>query len=195
MVMQTGFRVSLAVLAAGFALSTAGAASAQAVFPEGSAEQRQAMQALSWMDGEWVGEAKISMGPGRTVTHPHTERIGPMLGGSIRVIEGRSVNPDGSAAFNAFAVVSWDDAADRYMMRSYANGQAGDFPLEATADGFRWTTPAPGGEMRFVTTFKDSEWVEVGDFVMAGRDPMRVIELRLRRRGDTGWPAEGVVVP
>jgi len=193
--MQTGFRVSLVAFAACFALSIPAAASAQAVFPAGSAEQREAMQTLSWMDGEWVGEATVSMGPGRTMTHPHTERIGPMLGGSIRVIEGRTVNPDGSAAFNAFAVVSWDDETDRFMMRSYANGKAGDFPLEATAEGFSWTTPAPGGEMRFVTTFKDGEWTEVGDFVMPGRDPMRVIELRLRRRGDTGWPAEGVVVP
>src|SRR5690606_9193543 len=118
----TGFRVSLAAFAACFALSIPGAASAQAQQPAGTAEQRQAMQTLAWMDGEWVGEATISMGPGRTSTLPHTERIGPMLGGSIRVIEGRSVNPDGSAAFNAFAVVSWDDETDRYMMRSYANG-------------------------------------------------------------------------
>lgn len=191
--MQTRFRVSLMALAACFALPAP--ASAQALFPAGTEEQRQAMQTLSWMDGEWVGEATVSMGPGRTSTHPHTERIGPMLGGSIRVIEGRSVNEDGSAAFNAFAVVSWDDAADRFVMRSYANGQAADFPLEGSADGFRWTTPARGGEMRYVTTFKDGEWVEVGDFVMPGREPMRVIQMRLRRRGDTGWPAADPVVP
>lgn len=193
--MHTRFRVSLAAFAAAFALSMAGAAAAQAQLPSGSEAQRQAMQTLSWMDGEWVGEAKVSMGPGRTSTLPHTERIGPMLGGSIRVIEGRSVNPDGSAAFNAFAVVSWDDTNERYMMRSYANGQAGDFPLEASAEGFSWAVPAPGGEMRFVTTFRGGEWLEVGDFVMPGRDPMRVIELRLRRRGDTGWPAAGAIVP
>lgn len=191
--MKTGFRVSLVALAASLVLPVT--ASAQAMNPAGVAEQRAAMQTLSWMDGEWVGEATISMGPGRTETHPHTERIGPMLGGSIKVIEGRSSGEGGSVGFNAFAVVSWDDAADRYMMRSYANGQAGDFPLEATADGFRWTTPGRGGEMRYVTTFRDGEWVEQGDFVMPGREPMRVIELRLRRRGDTDWPAGDPVTP
>jgi hypothetical protein len=193
--MQSSSRISIMALLACAALAVPAAASAQAMLPTGTAEQRQAMQTLAWMDGEWVGEATVSMGPGNTSTHPHTERIGPMLGGSIKVIEGRSANDDGTAGFNAFAVVSSDDAADRYMMRSYANGQAGDFPLEATADGFRWTTPARGGEMRYVTTFKDGEWVEVGDFVMPGRDPMRVIELRLRRRGDTGWPAADPVTP
>lgn len=193
--MQSGFRISLLTLSACVALATASTASAQAVLPAGTEEQREAMKTLSWMDGEWVGEATIFMGPGQSQKHPHTERIGPMLGGSIKVIEGRSAGDGGTASFNAFAVVSWDDATDRYMMRSYANGQAGDFPMEATADGFRWTTPGRGGEMRFVTTFRDGEWVELGDFVMPGRDPMRVIELRLRRRGDTGWPAANPVVP
>ena len=188
-------RISMATLAACVALAAPAAALAQALQPAGTAEQRQAMQALAWMDGEWVGEATVSMGPGRTSTHAHTERIGPMLGGSIKVIEGRSTNDDGTVAFNAFAVVSWDDASDSYVMRSYANGQAADFPLQATADGFRWSTPGRGGEVRYVTTFRDGEWVETGDFVMPGRDPMRVIELRLRRRGDTGWPAADPVIP
>lgn len=188
-------RLTLAALAAGLTLAVSSAAVAQEMYPEGTAEQRAAMRTLSWMDGEWIGEATVSMGPGRTETHPHTERIGPMLGGSIKVIEGRSVNADGSPGFNAFAVVSWDDEADRYMMRSYANGQAGDFPLEATEDGFRWSTPGRGGEMRYVTTFRDGEWLEVGHFVMPGREPMKVIELRLRRRGDTTWPAGDPVTP
>src|SRR5690606_2653748 len=149
--MIKGSRISLNVLAACLALALPAAASAQTMQPAGTAEQRQAMQRLSWMDGEWIGQATVSMGPGQTSTHPHTERIGPMLGGSIKVIEGRTVGgPDGAPAFNAFAVVSWDDAADRYTMRSYANGQAGDFPLEPTADGFRWSTPARGGEMRYI---------------------------------------------
>lgn len=188
-------RISMMALAAGFLLAVPTLASAQTMQPAGTAEQRDAMQTLAWMDGEWVGEATVSMGPGGTSTHPHTERIGPMLGGSIKVIEGRSTNDDGTVAFNAFAVVSWDDATDSYVMRSYANGQAADFPLEATADGFRWTIPNRGGEMRYVTVFRDGQWIETGDFVMPGRDPMRVIELRLRRRGDTGWPAADPVIP
>lgn len=193
--MSRGSMNSVAALAAGFLFAAPAAASAQTMQPAGTEEQRQAMQTLAWMDGEWVGEATVSMGPDRTSTHPHTERIGPMLGGSIKVIEGRSVNEDGTAAFNAFAVISWDDAADRYIMRSYANGQAADFPLEGTADGFRWSTSARGGEMRYVTMLQNGEWVETGHFVMPGRDPMKVLELRLRRRGDTDWPAGDPVAP
>lgn len=193
--MQTAFRNSLAAAAAILTIGLAAASAAQELRPAGAAEQREAMQRLSWMDGEWTGTASVYAGPGRTTSHSHTERIGPMLGGSIKVIEGRTTEADGTVSFNAFAVVSWDDATDAYTMRSYANGMAADFPLEATADGFKWTTPSRGGEMRYVTTFRDGEWVETGDFVMPGREPMRVIELRLRRRGDTDWPAADPVIP
>lgn len=176
------------------ALAGTAPALAQAVYPQGTLQQREAMKVLDWMDGEWVGEATILAGPGAPMTHPHTERIGPMLGGSIKVIEGRTANDEGGAAFNAFAVISWSEEGG-YVMRSYANGQAGDFPLTATPDGFSWTTPSRGGELRYVTTFRDGEWVEIGTFVMPDRPPMPVIELRLRRRGDTDWPAADPVLP
>jgi len=188
-------RTVLAASAAVFLLTAPTAQAQMTPQPAGTAEQREAMARLSWMDGEWVGTAETYAGPGSTRTHPHTERIGPMLGGSIKVIEGRSVGGDGAATFNAFAVISWDDARDRYVMRSYANGQAADFPFQLTPDGFAWAVQANGGEVRYVTSFRDGEWVEVGDFVMPGREPMRVVELRLRRRGDSTWPAAGAVVP
>ena len=88
--MFKGSRISMAALVAGFLLAVPVAASAQTMQPAGTAEQRQAMQTLAWMDGEWV---------------------------------------------------------------------------------------------------------ELGHFVMPGREPMHVIELRLRRRGDTGWPAADPVIP
>ncbi|CAN5206645.1 hypothetical protein BH10PSE1_BH10PSE1_23380 [soil metagenome] len=132
---------------------------------------------------------------GEVVRKAHTERIGPMLGGSIKVIEGRTPADAGQAAFNAFAVISWDQAGQRFMMRSYANGQAGDFPLTADETGFSWVIPAGPGEMRFHTTIVGNEWVETGDFVMTGRPATRSVELRLRRRGDTTWRAGDPVQP
>ncbi|RZJ05800.1 MAG: DUF1579 domain-containing protein [Brevundimonas sp.] len=194
--MNTGMRGLLTAAAAVLAIGVAAPALAQAPLPSGTQEQREAMQRLSWMDGEWAGTAAVYAGPDRTTTYRHTERIGPMVGGSVKVIEGRTTDDAGNVVFNAFAIVSWDDAADRYVMRSYANGDAGDFPLEVTADGFKWMTPSRGGSVDYVTTHTGDEWVETGDFVMeGGRPPMRVIELRLRRRGNTDWPAANPVAP
>ena len=193
--MNTGMRGTWMAVAAALAIGTAAPALAQELRPAGTQEQRDAMQRLSWMDGEWTGAAAVYAGPDRTVSHSHTERIGPMIGGSLKVIEGRTTEAHGSVSFNAFAVISWDDETDRYIMRSYANGQAGDFPLEVTPDGFKWTTPARGGFMEYVTVHSGDDWVETGDFVMEGRPPMRVIELRLHRRGDSDWPAANPVTP
>lgn len=171
------------------------AALAQAQHPTGTEEQREAMKRLAWMDGEWRGTATAMTGPGQTRTMPHTERIGTLLGGSIRVVEGHSYAEDGSTLFNAFAVISWDDQGDRFVMRSYANGQSNDYPLEADADGFRWTVTTARGQIRYDMKLVDGQWIETGDYVMEGRPPFRVIEMKLDRIGDSAWPAAGPVSP
>jgi hypothetical protein len=43
-----------------------------------------------------------------------TERIGPFLGGSTKVIEGCSYDDAGAARFNAFGIVSYDPATRSY---------------------------------------------------------------------------------
>lgn len=168
---------------------------AQQADPVAIAAQREAMATLDWMNGEWVGTAEIMTGAGQTRTLRHTERIGPMLDGTLKVIEGHSYEADGSTGFNAFAILSWDDEQDRYVMRSYAQGRVGDFPLEITPTGWSWSTPARGGEIQYVTVHTDGGWTETGDFIAPGREPMRVITLTLTRRGDSEWPAAGAVAP
>lgn len=189
-------RIHLAAAFAALSLACAAApVLAQQADPAVLAAQREAMADLDWMNGEWIGTVEIMTGVGQTRTLRHTERIGPMLDGAIKVIEGHSYESDGSTGFNAFAILSWDDAQDRYVMRSYAQGHAGDFPLEITPTGWKWSTPAPGGEIRYTTVHTDSGWTETGDFVAPGREPMRVVTLSLTRRGDSGWPAAGAVAP
>lgn len=188
--------VRLAAAFAALSLACAAApALAQQVDPAAVAAQREHMSRLDWMNGEWTGAAEVMVGMGQTRTLRHTERIGPMLDGVIKVIEGHSYEADGSTGFNAFAVLSWDDENDRYTMRSYVGGMAGDFPLEITPTGWRWSTPARGGEIRYETVHTPDSWTETGDFIMPGREPMRVITLRLTRKGDSDWPAAGAVAP
>lgn len=168
---------------------------AQQMDPAAVAAQRERMAALDWMDGEWAGTAEIMTAPGQYRTIRHTERVGPMLDGLVKVVEGHSYEPDGSTGFNALAILSWDATQNRYVMRSYTGGLAGDFPLEITPTGWRWSTPSRGGEMRYETVHEGDAWTEVGHYVMPGREPMRVITLSLTRRGDTDWPAAGAVSP
>lgn len=159
------------------------------------AAQREAMQRLSFMDGVWRGPAWTILPTGEKHTITQTERIGPFLGGSVKVIEGRGYEADGSVGFNAFGTVSYDPAKNAYTLHSYAQGQVGDFTLTPTADGCVWEIPAGPMTIRYTATIKDGAWREVGDRIMAGREPVRFFEMNLKRVGDTDWPAGGAVSP
>ena len=157
--------------------------------------QREAMQRLAFMDGVWRGPAWTILPSGEKHTITQTERIGPFLDGSVKVIEGRGYNPDGKVTFNAFGTVSYNPATRAYTLHSYAQGQVGDFVLTPTADGYVWEIPAGAMTIRYTAVIKDGAWREVGDRVMPGKEPVRFFEMNLKRIGDTDWPAGGAVTP
>jgi hypothetical protein len=158
------------------------------------AAQRAAMARLAVLDGVWRGPAGTVLENGQTHKITQTERIGPFLDGSVKVIEGRGYDAEGKVTFNAFGTVSYDVAKKAYTMHSYAQGNAGDFPLTPTADGFVWEVPAgPSAIIRYTATIKDGLWREVGDRIVSGKEPARFFEMNLKRVGDTDWPAAGAI--
>lgn len=159
------------------------------------AAQREALAKLAFLDGTWRGTARTLLPDGTWHEFTQTERVGPMLDGGVRVIEGRGYEADGSVYFNAFAVVSYDVGKQAYQLRSYARGFVGDFELRLTDDGFAWTIPAGPMTMEYRATVQDGVWREVGDRVIPGQEPVRFIEMEMRRTGDTDWPAAGAVGP
>ena len=124
-----------------------------------------------------------------------TERIGPFLDGSVKVLEGRGYNADGTVGFNAFGVISYQPGQQTYTLRSYALGYAGDFVLTPTSDGYVWQIPAGPMTIRYTATIKNGTWREVGDRIAPGKDPVRFFEMNLKRVGDTKWPGDGAVSP
>jgi hypothetical protein len=176
----------------------AGMASAAGQQPDTAAllaSQTEALKAFAMLDGVWRGPATVTEPGGKRVTFVQTERIGPFLGGSVKVIEGRGYDDDGGVRFNAFGIVSYDSATRSYSLHSHAQGRVGDFAFMPTGDGYRWEIPLPSGNLRYVATVRDGELREVGDLTLDGREPVRVFEMRLKRIGDTDWPAAGAVSP
>jgi hypothetical protein len=159
------------------------------------ARQQAAMKALSWMDGVWRGPAMTTRPGGQKLTVTQTERSGPLLGGAVHVVEGRGYNADGSTGFNALGIISYDPDKDAYSMRSYAMGQAGDFPLTVTPNGAIWTIAAGPATIRYTITAKDGVWHEVGERVVEGQPPVQFFEMTLKRIGDSSWPAAGAIPP
>jgi hypothetical protein len=159
------------------------------------AAQREAMAALNAMNGVWRGTAWTLLPSGEKRSLVQTERIGPMLDGTVKVIEGRGYEADGKLAFNAFGVVSFNPATRAYSFRSHALGQSGDFTFAPTADGYTWEIPAGPSTIRYTAVIKDGTLREVGDRITPGREPMRFFEMTLQRVGDSDWPAAGAIGP
>jgi hypothetical protein len=157
------------------------------------AAQRQAMAPLARMDGVWRGPAwSVTQAGRRELTQ--TERIGTFLDGSVRVIEGRGYNADGSVGFNALGIISFNQATNSYTISSWAQGRNGVFPFRVTADGYEWEVPAgPGISIRYTATVTADTLREVGYLVRGEAPPMQIFEMNLRRVGSTDWPGAGAV--
>ena len=157
--------------------------------------QKEAMAPLDLMNGVWRGTAWTMLPSGEKHTVTHTERVGPFLDGSVKVMEGRSYNADGSVPFNAFGTISFDPSTKVYTMHSYAMGHVGDFPLTLSESGFSWEMKMGPATMRYTAVIKDGKWNEIGERIVPGKDPVRVLEMNLERVGDTDWPSSGAIPP
>lgn len=187
-------RILLAAVAATVCLAAAPAL-AQSNPAEMISAQTEAMKALSEMDGVWRGPA-WTVDPATRTRHEvtQTERIGTFLGGSVRVVEGRGYNADGTVGFNALGVISYDPAKKTYAMSSWAQGRSGVFPLTPTADGYVWTTPGgPNATIRYTAVIQGDTWREIGEYVVEGQPPRQFFEMNLKRVGDSDWPAGGAI--
>ena len=157
------------------------------------AAQKEAMAPLAYMDGVWRGPAWTILASGERHEVTQTERIGPFLDGSVKVIEGRGYDASGKVSFNAFGTISYNPANKVYTLHSYAQGNVGDFVLKLTPDGYVWEIPAGPMTIRYTAMIKNGTWREVGDRVVPDKDPVRFFEMNLKRVGDTTWPAGGAV--
>ena len=157
--------------------------------------QRDAMKQLAFMDGVWKGPAWSMLPTGEKHHITQTERIGTFLDGTVRVIEGRGYEPDGTVAFNALGIISYDAGKKAFSMRSYAMGRSGDYVVTPTENGFSWEIPAGPMTIRYTAVIEDGTWHETGDRVMVEQEPVRFFEMTLSRIGDSTWPAGGAVPP
>lgn len=151
------------------------------------------MQPFKDMAGIWRGKATVTSPAGQHHTITQTERVGPFLGGSVMVMEGRGYGPRGQVQFNALGIISYAPARKTYTMRAYAKGHAGNFALKPTSDGFTWTIHAGPVTMSYKATIKDGTWHEVGTRTLPHNKPTKFFEMTLHRTGSTDWPAAGAV--
>ena len=158
------------------------------------AAQREAMKPLAWMQGRWSGEA-LATTPAGQHKLLQTERAGPMLGGTVMVVEGKGFDPVSKAeGFNAMGIISYDPTAKAYTFTRFAQGRRGVFPMEVTVDGFAWSIPAGPMKLRYVATYAAGTWKETGEMIRPDGVATPMFEMTVRRVGNSDWPAAGGAV-
>lgn len=158
------------------------------------ASERQALTAFAWMDGRWRGEA-VTQTPTGEHRVAHTERVGTMLDGTVRMIEGHAYRADGSTGFNALGMISFDPATKDYRLTSHAEGNYGQFAITPNASGYTWSIAAGPMTIRYTAVFKEGVWTEIGVREMSGKATLPFFKMVLRRIGDSDWPRAGAVSP
>lgn len=191
------FSRHFAAVAIALSLMSAAPSQAQGGMPDSDAliaEQRAALERVAWMDGVWRGTV-TSSGPEGDIALVQTERIGTMAGGTVRIIEGRGYHRDGSLAFNAAALLTYDPVADEFVMTSTARGMTARPWFKPTADGFEWGIETAQVSISYVARHNNGEWVEEGFMAFPNQPKRPFMTMRLRRVGDTDWPGAGVIGP
>jgi hypothetical protein len=92
------------------------------------AMQQQAMMPLKGFAGVWRGEGWVLVGD-RHMPETVTQRVGPMLDGTVQAIETLSYHADGAISFHAFNTVSYDVRRNAFVMQAHAGGLFGSFPF------------------------------------------------------------------
>jgi len=150
--------------------------------------QRAAMKELGFLIGEWSGEASVLRGPGQPLELAQTESAQFKLDGLVLVIEGvgRSKS-DGTLALQALGLVSFDDETRSYRMRAFNDGRWLETEI-ALADGghsMSWGFALGEFKTRSVLRINENgEWTEVGELIIGGQPPKKIVELRVRRSPD-----------
>ncbi len=147
------------------------------------------------MDGAWRGDAWIVLPNGSRRAVTQTERVGALLDGGVKVVEGRGYDSSGKTVFNAFVVIAYDAQKEALVMRSYAQGCVGDFPLRVADEGYTWENSAGPAKIRYTAKITNGQRIEYGERIVGGSEPIRFFEMKLKRIADTDWPATKAVAP
>jgi hypothetical protein len=145
--------------------------------------QREAMQKLSFLAGQWSGPVTVVRGSGEPLHLTQTEDVQYKLDGLVLLVEGKSTGTDGKVQFSALATIAYDDATHSYRFRAYHDGHYLDTELTVPGNGFSWTFMA--GPAHIVNTMhltSKGEWDEVTEVTLGNNPPHRSLEMLLQHQ-------------
>jgi hypothetical protein len=129
------------------------------------------MVRLAYMDGVWRGPAWIILPSGEKHTITQTDRIGPFLDGSVKVIEGRGYDPDGKVIqrFRHHFLQPGDKGLHAALT---CDGQRRRFRADPHTRWLHMGHPAGPMTIHYTAVIKDGAWREVGDRIVPGKETL-----------------------
>jgi len=156
--------------------------------PDISARSKEEMKKLSYLAGDWKGEAVYRNAKGE-MTIVQEEHIESKLQGLVLAIEGTGTQKNTATSqdeivFQAFAVVNFDQADQQFKFKSFVKeGYSTNAYFKVLAENkFEWGFDiGKGGKMRYAITLDPVKktWNEVGEYSKDGNTWMKTIELNL----------------
>jgi hypothetical protein len=129
-----------------------------------SSPQSAALRRLGFILGSWQGTGWTVI-QGRRVRFEQEESVCSRLDGEIITVDGRANDPGNrdDIRFRAFAIVSYDTAANAYRWRAYSAGNCIEVALDVAEQTFRWQfEAAPDVLMSFDAQVAGNSWRQVG---------------------------------
>jgi len=147
--------------------------------------QRTEMKKLSFLIGEWSGEATVLRGPGLFVDLRQTEQAEFKIDGLALMIEGVGrMKSDGKPALQALGLITFAEASGTYRMRAFNDERWLETEVQLLDDGKSLSWGFAFGEISTKSVLRINErgeWTEHAELVIGSRPPQRVMELTVRR--------------
>jgi hypothetical protein len=149
--------------------------------------QREAMKKLTFLEGNWNGEANMMVrGQGNQKIN-QTEKVQFQLGGTILIIEGlgKSVEDNSKTVHHAFAVISYDEKSEKYRFTSWLeNGLTGEYEAYFDDTGnFVWVMESPNGGTIYykIKLDENGHWVETGEWSSGENQKFEFFSMTLKK--------------
>ncbi|KAA9356357.1 hypothetical protein [Larkinella humicola] len=145
------------------------------------AQTSDAMQKLSFLEGQWRGPARAMIGRGKELNLAQSENVQFKLNKRVLLIEGTGREQD-KVVFQALAVAAYDSLNRKYSMKAYtAEGNATDAYLDVKGDNWlEWGFDVQRGKIRYTIKLNEKgQWHEIGEYSPDGQKWYQNFEMTL----------------
>lgn len=160
-----------------------------AIFAQGSsnAKAKAALAPFAKLVGTWEGDARVMLVPGQPaqVVRQREDITLTNNGTMLKIVGiGRSTDPGAkdSIVFRGGGRLWYDNAMNRLRLLASANGSdTVEADIQVKPDTLIWSVPVQGGRIRFTIAYSNTDWHEVGHYLMQNGAAIPTVDMRLKK--------------